>query len=212
MLTSRIIARVPFRRLCTGDSRGRRTAVWEGAIKSTEDMESLGAWFLRDWLRAGDVVLLQSDVGGGKSVFARGAIRAAMEDSSLPVPSPTFLLELVYGPALASEACKGALLRHYDLYRLQEITRAEEEAFEWDEALLRRDICFIEWPRIAEELLGKRQQDPSITGRIWNVDISEEEGSLSAIPTDDDILALDEFEEVRHVTISEFKDQPAPIG
>lgn len=86
-------------------------------------------------LRTGDTLLLEGDIGAGKSAFARAVIRARlgrMED----VPSPTFTLVQTY------EAEDGDLW-HCDLYRLTHPDEALElgldEAFE-------TAICLIEWP------------------------------------------------------------------
>lgn len=86
-------------------------------------------------LYAGDVLLLEGDIGSGKSAFARALIRARlgrMED----VPSPTFTLVQTY------EAPDGDIW-HCDLYRLthpdEALELGLEEAFE-------TAICLIEWP------------------------------------------------------------------
>lgn len=86
-------------------------------------------------LSAGDTLLLEGDIGAGKSAFARALIRARlgrMED----VPSPTFTLVQTY------EAPDGDIW-HCDLYRLthpdEALELGLEEAFE-------SAICLIEWP------------------------------------------------------------------
>lgn len=86
-------------------------------------------------LSAGDTLLLEGDIGAGKSAFARALIRARlgrMED----VPSPTFTLVQTY------EAPDGDIW-HCDLYRLthpdEALELGLEEAFE-------TAICLIEWP------------------------------------------------------------------
>jgi tRNA threonylcarbamoyladenosine biosynthesis protein TsaE len=86
-------------------------------------------------LSTGDTLLLQGDIGAGKSAFARALIRARlgrMED----VPSPTFTLVQTY------EAPDGDIW-HCDLYRLthpdEALELGLEEAFE-------SAICLIEWP------------------------------------------------------------------
>ena len=86
-------------------------------------------------LSAGDVLLLEGEIGAGKSAFARALIRARlgrMED----VPSPTFTLVQTY------EAPDGDIW-HCDLYRLthpdEALELGLEEAFE-------TAICLIEWP------------------------------------------------------------------
>src|SRR5476651_1643231 len=77
-------------------------------------------------MKAGDVLLLEGDLGSGKTVFARALIRALADDSSLEVPSPTFTLVQTY------DTPRGTVW-HFDLYRLEE----PEEIYEigWEEAL-----------------------------------------------------------------------------
>lgn len=87
-------------------------------------------------LQAGDTVLLQGDLGAGKSTFARALIRARLGDPLIEVPSPTFTLVQVYGDA-------GEDIWHADLYRL---TGPEDL---WELGLVEafgRAICLVEWP------------------------------------------------------------------
>lgn len=86
-------------------------------------------------LTAGDTLLLQGDIGAGKTTFARALIQSRlgrMED----VPSPTFTLVQTY-------SAPDVEIWHCDLYRLgdpQEIAELGlEDAF-------REAICLIEWP------------------------------------------------------------------
>ncbi|EBA14114.1 tRNA (adenosine(37)-N6)-threonylcarbamoyltransferase complex ATPase subunit type 1 TsaE [Roseobacter sp. CCS2] len=95
-------------------------------------------------LKAGDTLLLEGEIGAGKSAFARALIRARlgrMED----VPSPTFTLVQTY------EDDHGDIW-HCDLYRLTHPDEALElgldEAFE-------TAICLIEWPDRLGEVAPK---------------------------------------------------------
>jgi tRNA threonylcarbamoyladenosine biosynthesis protein TsaE len=93
-------------------------------------------------LQVGDAVCLSGPLGAGKSVLARGLIRA-LAPGERDVPSPTFTLVQFYqGPRFG--------VAHFDLYRLVR----PEEAFEigLDEALA-DGAAVIEWP----ERLGHHQ-------------------------------------------------------
>ena len=71
-----------------------------------DTMQLAGA--LAGMLDAGDTILLEGDLGTGKSVFARGVARALGIAGAMP--SPTFTLLIPY------EGNKK--LYHFDLYRL----------------------------------------------------------------------------------------------
>jgi tRNA threonylcarbamoyladenosine biosynthesis protein TsaE len=90
---------------------------------------------LESHLRAGDVVLLEGDIGAGKTCLARALIQeglAVLED----VPSPTFTLVQTY------EVRHGELW-HCDLYRLTD----PDELFELGlDSAMETAICLIEWP------------------------------------------------------------------
>jgi len=92
--------------------------------------------------RPGDVLLLEGQLGAGKSSLARAFIRALMRDPRLPVPSPTFTLVQGY------ETPEGAEIWHYDLWRLDGPGALEELG--WDEAL--GGIVLVEWPDRLEDL------------------------------------------------------------
>ena len=86
-------------------------------------------------LDPGDVILLEGDVGAGKTHFARSLIQSLL-DVPEDVPSPTFTLVQTY-------EAKGAEIWHADLYRLSSAQEVEElglgEAFQ-------SAICLVEWP------------------------------------------------------------------
>jgi tRNA threonylcarbamoyladenosine biosynthesis protein TsaE len=90
-------------------------------------------------LRAGDVLLLDGQIGSGKTHFARALIQARLLADGAPaedVPSPTFTLVQTYDTGAVE-------IWHADLYRLTHADEVEElglgEAF--TEA-----VCLIEWP------------------------------------------------------------------
>jgi tRNA threonylcarbamoyladenosine biosynthesis protein TsaE len=91
-------------------------------------------------LRTGDVLLLQGDLGAGKTALAR-AIIMAMNPVIAEVPSPTFTLVQQY------DTPAGAVF-HYDLYRLKHADEIIELG--WDENRA-NGISLVEWP----ERLGR---------------------------------------------------------
>ena len=99
------------------------------------------------WLEPGDFVALSGDLGAGKTLFARGLVRALVEDPSLEAPSPTFTLMQVYDSPRAPVV-------HADFYRLRGVR--ELDNLGWDEAI-EDAITIVEWPeRIPEALPADR--------------------------------------------------------
>ena len=94
---------------------------------------------LAPMLAAGDTVLLEGDLGAGKSVLARGIARGM--GIAGPMPSPTFTLMIPYEGA-------GGKLYHFDLYRLSDPD--EYYAAGLDEFVGGDGVAVVEWPRMAE--------------------------------------------------------------
>lgn len=98
------------------------------------------ATLLADRLRIGDAILLDGPLGAGKTCFARALIRH-LSDPGTEVPSPSFNLVLTYD--LSPERLNGAVLWHFDLYRVSDPRELDELGL--DEAL-HDGIALIEWP------------------------------------------------------------------
>ena len=106
---------------------------------SKEETRSLGK-ALAAFLMPGDVILLEGDLGAGKTTFVGGVAEAL--DVKEDVISPTFNIMKCY--------FHGKLpLYHIDAYRLegQNIEIGLDEYIEGDGA------CFIEWPQFIEPLI-----------------------------------------------------------
>lgn len=101
--------------------------------------EAIGA-ALAPLLLPGALVLLQGELGAGKSALARALIRARLETPDLDIPSPTFSLVQPY-PGLV----------HADLYRLAHEDELEELGLFDDPDT----ILVVEWPERAPGLFEK---------------------------------------------------------
>ena len=102
-------------------------------ISSPEQMESLGAQLSR-YLQAGDVVLLEGELGAGKTTLTRGIGEGLKAKGT--VQSPTFVLARTH----RTEA--GPQLVHVDAYRLGSAVELDDLDIDFA-----RSIVVIEWPR-----------------------------------------------------------------
>lgn len=93
-------------------------------------------------LQSGDILLLEGDLGAGKTTLAQG-IAKGMGVSEF-VNSPTFVI--------INEYYSGRLpLYHMDLYRVEEESQLYDLGVE--EYFFGNGVCLIEWPEIALPLL-----------------------------------------------------------
>lgn len=112
-------------------------------VNSLEETKKLAQKFAKD-IKIGQVVLLNGDLGAGKTTFTQ-FVFAALGVKDV-VNSPTFSILKTYQGA----KCK---LHHFDTYRI-----SEEEAVEsgFDEILGdKSSIIFIEWSENIASLLPK---------------------------------------------------------
>ena len=93
-------------------------------------------------LRPGDILLLEGDLGAGKTTFAQGAAKGLGVDEF--VNSPTFVI--------INEYFSGRLsLYHMDLYRVEDESQLYDLGIE--EYFFGNGVCLVEWPAIALPLM-----------------------------------------------------------
>ena len=114
------------------------------AIKITKNREETErfAFEYAQTLRAGDIVLLDGDMGAGKTVFSKGVAKGLGIEEE--VTSPTYAYMNDYD----------GVLFHYDCYRIESVEQAEQlglaDYFDMG------GICLIEWAQNIAPLLPKK--------------------------------------------------------
>ena len=92
-------------------------------------------FFAKD-LKANDIILLEGELGSGKTTFVKGLAKG-LKAKVDQVHSPTFVLMNVY---------KGRIpIYHFDLYRLEKFQ--ELATLNVDEYLQADGVAVIEWPK-----------------------------------------------------------------
>ena len=132
---------------------------------------------LAEKLQAGDVILLEGDLGAGKSEFARGT--AAGLGVQETVTSPSFTILNVYE--------SGRLpLYHFDWYRLE----SSEELYElgMDEYLGGSGIALVEWP----EQCGNAVPEDALEIRMAYVDDTTRDITLQRLGQFHEIDGIEE--------------------
>ncbi len=102
--------------------------------ESPEETRNLGR-LLGEFAIAGQVVLLNGDLGAGKTCFAQGVASGLAVSSASPVTSPSYtLLNIHYGRLP---------LYHFDLYRLSHVDDLADLGY--DEFAEGDGLTLIEW-------------------------------------------------------------------
>lgn len=120
-----------------------KTNRFQTTTHSEEETAAL-AEALAATLRKNDILLLNGDLGAGKTAFVRGLARGL--HCAHPVASPTFALLNEYGG--------DPPLYHFDLYRLGSREEAEEIGF--FDTIESGGVCAVEWPGIIEDSIPER--------------------------------------------------------
>lgn len=115
----------------------------EYTTERAEQTEELG-FQLASRLHGGEVVLLNGELGAGKTTFSKGLARGLGVSDT--ITSPTFTLLNVYKG-------KDLKLFHFDMYRL---TAGSDSDYGFDEYYgLPDNVCLIEWTA-AQEYFGAK--------------------------------------------------------
>ena len=127
-------------------------------VATPEDMAELGARIARE-LRAGDLVLLNGELGAGKTTLTRGIGEALGVRGT--VTSPTFVLARTH-PRVSASSTTEAPLVHVDAYRLGSAMELDDLDIDFPAS-----IVVVEW--------GAGLLD-GITDDWLNVDIARPHG------------------------------------
>ncbi|MFT8469635.1 tRNA (adenosine(37)-N6)-threonylcarbamoyltransferase complex ATPase subunit type 1 TsaE [Oenococcus sp.] len=112
--------------------------------QSLADTKKL-AEHLAGFLSAGDLILLQGNLGAGKTTFTRQLVHALSDDPDLIVNSPTFtILQQYTGHGLPFP------VYHFDAYRLETIGAADQG---FEDYIGADGLTLVEWPDYMKEIL-----------------------------------------------------------
>lgn len=127
--------------------------------RSVEETYKIAEEFAKN-LKGGDVVILNGDLGAGKTTFTKGLAKALNIKEN--ITSPTFTLMNIY--------LSGKLpLYHYDMYRITDEDEAREIGL--NEYFYGNGVCVVEWAENIKNLLPKKL----ITINITKVDDNSRE-------------------------------------
>lgn len=108
--------------------------------KCEEDTFNAGFEFSKK-IKSGDVILVEGELGSGKSVFIRGVAKGLGVND--PMSSPTF--------TIVNEYTARFKIYHFDLYRITNPLELYEIGFE--EYIYSDAVSLIEWPSKAGDLI-----------------------------------------------------------
>lgn len=116
-------------------------------IATIDDVPAAAAAVAQAMTDAGTrTVAFDGEMGAGKTTLIRCLVAHLGADGHDGANSPSFAIANDYGPA-----ADGHNVFHFDLYRLESAAEALDIGFE--DYLDGHNICLIEWPDRAEELL-----------------------------------------------------------
>ena len=107
--------------------------------------------------KAGDIILLNGDLGVGKTVFTKGFGKGLGIEE--PISSPTFTIMQIYE--------QGRLpLYHFDVYRIADPEEMDEIGYE--DYFFGKGVCLIEWASLIEELIPEHATEIRIEKVLKN--------------------------------------------
>ena len=115
--------------------------------KSAQDTERISFEYAKT-LKTGDVILLEGDLGAGKTTFVKGLAKYFNLDG---ITSPTYAYLNVYGE----------YIYHYDCYRLS--CGEEAELLGLTDYFNGENICVIEWAENIKDALPETYKKVVIT-------------------------------------------------
>ena len=115
-------------------------------VNSIKELNELAQQWI-PYFKAGDLIALESDLGGGKTHLTK-AIMQALGGDRAQVTSPTFSLFHPY--ELAHQEFQA--IYHWDWYRID--NQDDLERLGWHEYLEHQALHIIEWPSKFPELLS----------------------------------------------------------
>lgn len=101
--------------------------------------------------RRGDIVLLNGDLGVGKTVFTKGFGRGLGIEE--PISSPTFTIIQIYDSGRVP-------LYHFDVYRIADPEEMDEIGYE--DYFFGDGVCLIEWACLIQELIPEHVMEVTI--------------------------------------------------
>lgn len=117
----------------------------EKIIKNIKEMKKFAQEFSKT-LNGGEVILLNGDLGAGKTTFTQFVLENLGVDE--PVSSPSFTI-------MKSYKTEKFNFYHFDMYRIEDESETYEIGFEDYIQNNPRDIVFIEWSERVLNLLDK---------------------------------------------------------
>lgn len=114
---------------------------WIYESRSAEETALLGRK-IGQAVKGGEIILLNGDLGVGKTVFSKGLGRGIGVKE--PISSPTFTVLQIYESGRVP-------LYHFDVYRIADAEEMDEIGYE--DYFYGNGVCLIEWAELIAEIL-----------------------------------------------------------